>query len=50
MTNTTLDETSSEIAYEGTWTSNSNDLFYGGSTIYTNGDGDSFSFNFTGAV
>jgi hypothetical protein len=48
LTRTVLDETSPQIAYSGSWDSNSGDLFYGGSTTYTNEDGASFSFNFSG--
>jgi hypothetical protein len=50
LQNTTLDDNSPEITYNGTWTSNQVDLFYGGSSIYTSTPGDSFSFNFSGSA
>lgn len=45
--NSTLDNTSPEINYTGTWDMN-NGSFYGGSSSYTQGTGNEFSFNFTG--
>jgi hypothetical protein len=48
LTNTTVDEHDPSIAYTGTWTTNNDTLFYGGSSIYTSTPGDSFSFNFSG--
>jgi hypothetical protein len=47
LTNTTLQETDARITYKGTWDSNTNPLFSGGSTTYTNTDS-SFSFDFEG--
>jgi hypothetical protein len=47
MTNTTLQETDSRITYKGTWDNNTNPLFSGGGTTYTNSDA-SFSFAFEG--
>lgn len=45
--NSTLDNTSPEISYSGTWDMN-NGSFHGGSSSYTQGAGNEFSFNFTG--
>ncbi|OXG89871.1 hypothetical protein C345_01954 [Cryptococcus neoformans A2-102-5] len=47
--NSTLDNTSPEISYTGAWDSN-NGSFYGGSSSYTQGAGNEFSFNFTGSA
>ncbi|WVO23416.1 uncharacterized protein IAS62_004769 [Cryptococcus decagattii] len=47
--NSTLDNTSPEINYTGTWDMN-NGSFYGGSSSYTQGVGNEFSFNFTGSA
>jgi len=48
LTNTTLQETDSRIVYTGTWDNNTNPLFSGGGTTYTNTDS-SFSFEFRGS-
>lgn len=48
MTNTTLQETDPSITYKGTWENNTNPLFSGGGTTYTNTDS-SFSFQFEGS-
>jgi hypothetical protein len=50
LTNTTLDDPSSLIKYSGSWTTNQNPLFSGGSSIYTSTPGDSFSFDFEGSA
>ncbi|KAK4689604.1 hypothetical protein P7C73_g513, partial [Tremellales sp. Uapishka_1] len=50
LTNSTLDDSSTDITYSGTWASNSEDGFYGGTSHYTDGAGDSMSFQFQGKV
>ncbi len=50
LTNTTIDETSGLIKYNGTWVEESDPLFLGGSSIYSATAGDSFSFDFEGGL
>jgi hypothetical protein len=50
LQNITLDDNSPEITYNGTWTTNQVDLFWGGSSIYTATPGDSFSFDMEGSA
>ncbi|WVN89204.1 uncharacterized protein L203_104421 [Cryptococcus depauperatus CBS 7841] len=47
--NTTIDNTDSSITYSGNWESN-NGAFYGGTSSYTKGFDNKFSFNFTGSA
>ncbi len=48
LTNTTLDESDPSITYTGSWTTNNDTLFHGGSSIYTSTPNDSLSFQFAG--
>lgn len=47
-TDTVLDDPNSMITYTGSWTTNQDPNFYGGSSIYTSTTGDSMSFSFVG--
>ncbi|CED84703.1 hypothetical protein [Phaffia rhodozyma] len=49
-TNVTLDETSSQIVFNGTWGSNTGPYFWGNTTTYTNQDGASFNIDFQGTA
>ncbi|KAJ7154932.1 hypothetical protein C8R43DRAFT_884951 [Mycena crocata] len=46
LTNTTLEETDTQLVYMGDWTNVFNPLFSGGFSRYTNGDGASVSLTF----
>lgn len=48
LTNTTWDETDPQITYSDGWESNSDPLFYGGTSIYASNPGAELSFNFSG--
>lgn len=49
LSNTSIeDRNMSRLTYSGTWNNNSDPLFSGGTTTYTNQDGASVSLNFTG--
>ncbi|WVQ80956.1 hypothetical protein IAT38_003063 [Cryptococcus sp. DSM 104549] len=49
VTNTTMDDATLGVRYQGYWTINGGD-FFNGTSSYTQGPGNMFSFNFTGSA